>query len=111
MSGAEFHTMIVKAMPNGAVIGEKTNGSASNTVDSLTYNGGAFNLGPIVSRVAGSVVQYRCADGNIYEGFGILPDIDIPMSRSDWENFFGGTKTDKRLAEAIRYIDPAAALP
>lgn len=104
-SGAEFHTMIVKAMPNGRVVGEKTNGSASNTVDSLIYNGGAFNVGPVVSRVAGSVVQYRCADGNIYEGFGIPPDIDVPMDRSEWENFFGGTKTDKRLKAAIKQID------
>jgi hypothetical protein len=112
-SGAEFHAMIVKSMSNGRVVGEKTNGSASNTVDSLTYNGGAFNMGSVVSRVAGSVVQYRCADGNIYEGFGIPPDIDILMSRSDWEKFFGhsGTKADKRLAGAIRYIDPAFALP
>jgi hypothetical protein len=114
-SGAEFHTMIVKAMPNGRVIGENTNGSASNTVDSLTYNGGGFILGPIVSQVAGSVVQYKCADGNVYEGFGIPPDIEVPLSRSDWENFFGvngGAKiADRRLEAAVTYVDPAAMLP
>jgi hypothetical protein len=105
MSGAEFHTMIVKAMPNGTVIGEKTNGSASNTVDSLIYNGGAFTLGPVVSRVAGSVVQYKCADGNVYEGSGIPPDIPVEMTRSDWVDFFGSQKRDKRLEKAISHID------
>jgi hypothetical protein len=110
-SGAEFHAMIVKAMPNGAVVGENTNGSASNTVDSLIYNGGAFMLGPVVTQVSGSVVQYKGADGSVYEGVGIPPDIPVPMERSDWENFFGGTKTDKRLKAAIKHIDSATGLP
>jgi hypothetical protein len=105
MSGAEFHTMIVKAMPNGTVIGENTNGSASNTVDSLIYNGGAFALGSVVSRVAGSVVQYKCADGNVYEGFGIPPDILVEMEPDDWARFFGSEKIDKRLEAAIRHIE------
>ncbi|MDR3122180.1 MAG: hypothetical protein LBU16_00160 [Treponema sp.] len=112
-SGAEFHAMIVKSMPNGRVIGENTNGSASNTVDSLAYNGGAFAMNSIISRVAGSVVQYKGADGSIYEGFGVPPDIEVPMSRSDWENFFGvnGAKiADKRLEEAIKRIDPETTL-
>jgi hypothetical protein len=104
MSGAEFHTMIVKAMPNGVVIGEKTNGSASNTVDSLVYNGGAFTLGPVVSSVAGSVVQYKCADGNVYEGFGIPHDIPVEMTRPDWAEFFGSQKRDTRLEAAISHI-------
>jgi hypothetical protein len=111
MSGAEFHTMIVKAMPNGTVIGEKTNGSASHTVDSLTYNGGAFILGPVVTQVAGSVVQYKAADGNIYEGFGIPPDIPVKMTRSDWEDFFGAAKRDKYLEMALKHIDPNMAVP
>ncbi|MDR0708736.1 MAG: hypothetical protein LBF77_01555 [Spirochaetaceae bacterium] len=110
-SGAEFHTMIVKSMPNGRVVGETTNGSASNTVDSLIYNGGAFSVGSIVERVAGSVVQYKCADGNVYEGIGIPPDIDVAMSRSDWGNFFGGQKLDKQLKAAITFVDPGTSLP
>ncbi|MDR2758109.1 MAG: hypothetical protein LBB78_01875 [Spirochaetaceae bacterium] len=109
-SGAEFHTMIVKSMPNGRVVGETTNGSASNTVNSLIYNGGAFSVGAVVDQVAGSVVQYQCADGNVYEGIGIPPDIDVPMSYAEWVKFFTG-QSDRQLEEAIRYIDPGAMLP
>jgi hypothetical protein len=109
-SGAEFHTMIVKTLPNGKVVGETTNGSASQTVDRLVYNGGAFNIGSFVDRAEGSVVQFRCADGNVYEGVGIPPDIEVLMSRGDWGDFYGGSR-DKQLGAAIRYIDPGATLP
>jgi C-terminal processing protease CtpA/Prc len=64
---------------------------------------------PFITQAGGSVVQYMCADGNVYEGVGIPPDIDVPMDRSDWENFFGvngGAQIDKRLEAAIRHIDP-----
>jgi hypothetical protein len=80
-------------------------------VDSLIYNGGAFSVGSFVERVAGSVVQYKCADGNVYEGIGIPPDIDVPMERSDWEKFFVGPKLDKQLKAAIKFIDKDTSLP
>jgi hypothetical protein len=106
-SGAEFHTLIVKSMSNGRVVGETTNGSSSHTVDSLIYNGGGFSGSPFFTQVSGSVVQFKSPDGKIYEGFGIPPDIDVPMTRADWENFYGGAKKDPRLEAAIRYVDPA----
>ena len=111
-SGAEFIVMGTKAYQNGHVVGTTTAGAASNTVEPVMYNGGAFSGGPFWTRVSGAVVQYRGAKEKIvYEGVGIKPDVEVKMEKADWDNFFkqpgaANSGKDKQLEAAIRVIDP-----
>jgi hypothetical protein len=105
MSSAEFMTMAVKSMPNGIVVGDTTMGAASFMGDVVPHNGGGFSGGPFWTQVSGGSFQTRFND-TLYEGFGLPPDIHVPMTRSDWEDFYGSNKKDKQMEAAVRVIDP-----
>ena len=108
LSSAEFMTMVVKALPNGIVVGERTNGASSDTRDLFTDNGGGFIGGYFQTEAGGSVVQFRSLDGIVYEGKGMLPDVVVPMTREDWARFYGlggQTPEDKQLKAAINVIE------
>jgi len=109
-SSAEFMTMAVKALPNGTVVGERTNGASSDTRDFFTDNGGGFFGGNFQTQAGGSVVQFRTIDGIVNEGKGMMPDVEVPMTREDWKDFYGlggRTPRDRQLEAAIKVIDPS----
>jgi hypothetical protein len=99
-SAAELSTLIVKAMPNGYVIGERTMGSISPLgANSQTFNGGQFDGGKFWTHVSCAFLQVRDLDGHINEMVGIPPDMTVD---NNWDTFLNGT--DKRLETAIEYI-------
>ena len=111
-STAELMTMAAKAYGNGYVAGTKTMGAAgSASENNMTYNGGVFRMDHFIEYAGGAEVQNRsAADKVVYEGEGIKPDIEVEMTKTDWENFFGKNDasrkfTDKQLEEAIKAID------
>ena len=95
-SAAEFITRAAKNMPKGFVLGTTTGGASTITSDRFGYNRSLFFGGPFWTQVSGATAQYRETDGNIYEGFGIPPDFDIPMSSAG--------KRDPQLDAAINLI-------
>jgi len=110
LSSAEFITMAVRAMPNGTVVGERTNGGSSDTRDIFTDNGGGFFGGNFQTQASGSVVQFATLDGIVNEGKGMLPDVVVPMTREYWADFYGlggRTPRDRQLEAAIKVIDPS----
>jgi hypothetical protein len=102
-SAAELSTLIVKAMPNGHVIGERTMGSISPMGgDNRVFNGGQFNGGKFWTHVTCAFLEVRDLDGRINEKVGIPPDEEVP---ADWDAFFRFGR-DIRLEAAIHHIDP-----
>jgi hypothetical protein len=100
-SAAEMSTLIVKAMPNGHVIGERTMGSISpmGAANSQIFNGGQFDGGKFWTHVTCAFLQVQDLDGHINEMVGIPPDAEVG---NNWDNFLRGT--DERLEAAISYI-------
>jgi hypothetical protein len=102
-SGAEFSTMILKAM-GATVMGERTMGATSYPAYSTLLNGGSFKGSSFFTMVNTAAVQTRNLDGNIYEGVGIPPDVPLGMETQDWIEFATGVR-DKQLEAAIGRID------
>jgi C-terminal processing protease CtpA/Prc len=101
-SAAELSTLIVKAMPNGHVIGERTMGSISPMGgDNRVFNGGPFDGGKFWTRVNCAFLEVRDLDNHINEKVGIPPDEEVA---AQWNDFLKGK--DHRLEAAIHYIDP-----
>ena len=108
LSSAEFLTMAVKALPNGTVVGERTNGSCSDTRDLFTDNGGGFVSGYFIKEMFGSVAQFADLNHVVNEGFGIPPNREVIMTINDWQLFYGlsgVSARDKQLEAAIKVID------
>jgi hypothetical protein len=105
-SAAEMLTALIKQLPKGRVIGERTIGAASMPFDSEQFNAGRLKGGKFWQMVTMSAVQNRYG-GVVIEKAGIQPDEEIPP---EWAAFFAGTK-DARLEAAIRHIDPGYRFP
>lgn len=100
VSMSEITTMLVKAMPNGCFIGERTFGGHGVISDDFEadYAGtfgerGANHYGYLSSRV---VKDYN---GDLLEGIGVIPDIEMRFAEG---TFKGGE--DSWLTRAVEYI-------
>lgn len=98
VSMAEMTAMAVSALPNGAVVGERTFGGTGPLAGdyNLTY-AGAFDNN--VMSVYTSTSMLKDANGVIHEGVGIEPDI---QSFYDVDAFAAGV--DVQLEAAIKYV-------
>lgn len=80
VSMAELTTMAVKAMPNGKFIGERTWGGNGPLIGNNFYNGGQFSTA-FISSVYTSSLMLKYIDGNVYEGKGFPPDIEVKYDK------------------------------
>lgn len=118
VSCAELATMLIKSLPNGVFIGERTYGAigglyagqSTNIFHDLFYGGCFgdpvyFNYGPDPYKDIFSYYVYTSTfhmvdkDYNDVEGVGVQPDIEIKYSKSRLED-----GKDDQLNRAIRYI-------
>lgn len=76
-SAAEIFVLAMRDLPQVIVLGESTNGVLSDALEVLLPNGWIFSL---------SNERYLTANGELFEGHGILPDIEIPMTVEDVES-------------------------
>ncbi|GHV82728.1 hypothetical protein AGMMS50212_00680 [Spirochaetia bacterium] len=111
ISCAEISAMIVKTMPGREhrVFGERTFGGTSPLVDHqigyVEREGGITTpFAPAFwKQIYTPYAVLKCADGNVYEGKGVPPDVTIESDEAYWTDFAAGT--DKRLDEAIGWIE------
>jgi hypothetical protein len=104
-SAAEMSTLIVKAMPNGHVIGERTMGATSPIGgDNRVFNGGAFFGSKFWTSVNCANLAVRDLEGHINEKIGIPPDQEVG---ANWDDFLNTSlpNPDNRLNAAIAYIE------
>ena len=118
VSCAELATMLIKSLPYGVFIGERTygaigglySGGSTNIYHDLFYGGcfGDYNYfenGPDPYADVFSYYVYTSTfhmvdkDFNDVEGVGVHPDISIPYNRKRLESGY-----DDQLDRAIRYI-------
>lgn len=118
VSCAELATMLIKSLPNGTFIGERTygaigglySGEATNIYHDLFYGGcfgdyEYFNNGPdpyvdvFSYYVYTSTFHMVDANYNDVEGFGVQPDIQLGYSRNSLE-----AGRDAALNRAIMYL-------
>lgn len=99
MSMSEMTAMAVKAMPNGKIIGERTSGATGPLTDlyHYTYSGQVNNKENL--SLYTSTWLMKDSKGQIYEGVGITPDIEVLY---DEDAINAGT--DTQLERAIEYI-------
>jgi C-terminal processing protease CtpA/Prc len=103
VSCAEISTMIVKLLPQGRVIGERTWGGVSALTDNRIFNGGQFAGDALWTLSYTPSGMFTCANGVDYEGVGVPPDQEVAQ---DWEMFLGSWR-DNVLEAAITYLDQA----
>jgi hypothetical protein len=118
VSCAELATMLIKSLPNGVFIGERTygavgglySGGSTNVYHDLFYGGcfgdyDYFDNGPDPYSDIFSYYVYTSTfhmvdkDFNDVEGVGVKPDIEIKYNRKRLESGY-----DDQLDRAIRYI-------
>ncbi len=71
-SAAEIMTFAMRGLPNVTVLGGATAGALSDSLGRKLPNGIDFGLSHQI---------YRAPDGAEYEGHGIPPDIDMPLTK------------------------------
>lgn len=99
VSMGEITPMAVCALPNGIVIGERTFGGHGPLNGNLNDNyAGAFDNKAF--SVYTSTSMTKRLDGKVYEGIGVIPDIEALY---DEEEFAKGN--DTQLERAIQYIN------
>lgn len=119
-SCAELTTLLIKSLPNGTFIGERTFGatgalwSNSETMHDLFYNGcfGDYDLWEIASEgsrptnkknfayyVYTSTFNMVDNDHNPIEGYGVTPDIEVKYSYRELQE-----GRDPQLLRAIKYL-------
>ena len=74
ISASERSVMALKVLPNAVQIGDTTNGSHSTQIGRELQNGWYYTL---------ATQQVIFADGNSYEGIGMIPDIAVKNSESN----------------------------
>lgn len=98
VSMAEMLTMAVKSLPNGCFVGERTRGGLGTLMNDFGYSyAGAFSNN--LFQVYTTTTMSKDRDGNIYEGSGIPPTIEMHF---DQVSFDAGT--DGQLERALEYI-------
>lgn len=99
MSMGEMTPMAISALPNGIIIGERTFGGHGPLNGNLNDNyAGAFANKAF--SVYTSTSMWKRLDGKVYEGIGVIPDIE---ALCDEEEFVKGN--DTQLERAIQYIN------
>lgn len=78
-SMAEATTMSIHALPTGIFVGEKTWGATGPLATNSLYDDGQFTIPGFMFTYTSSVA-FKYIDGNIYEGKGFPPDIDVPYN-------------------------------
>lgn len=101
VSNAEFSTMIVRSLPTGVFIGERTWGGTGsllpeNKYFQTTYSG-------YVKNDWYQLYTTNCCTkdvfGVVHEGVGVSPDIEEPFDEAAWMN-----GVDNQLERAVSYI-------
>ena len=103
VSMSEITTMIVKAMPNGCFIGERTfGGHGVIQGDFEEYYSGSFGdqEGNHYAYLSTRMVKF--INGEILEGVGVTPDIEMPFPYAE-DDFKDGN--DSWLSRAVEYIE------
>jgi len=93
---AESFVIILKSIPRTTVLGEKTFGATGPVADGNVLYGGSVNIRDFMT-VEMSSASFKDWNGNIYEGKGIEPDIQISYDQS-------GTSMDNQIEEAIKFL-------
>lgn len=105
VSMAEQTSMGVKLLSNGTLIGTRTWGGFSALVPNEKYSDnysgyvGVRDETPVFCFVPQEVAI--TLDGQILEGYGVTPDIEIPMDVATW---MMGAGPDNQLDRALQYI-------
>jgi carboxyl-terminal processing protease len=73
-SAAEVLVLSMKTLPFVSIVGEPTNGIFSDAFTRTLPNGWSFSLSNEI---------YQAKDGNIYEGVGISPDIQVSFASKE----------------------------
>lgn len=101
VSMAEISTLIVKAMPNGCFIGERTfgahgviNGDFEATFSGTFGNNGGNHFAYLSTRIV------KDLNGNILEGIGVTPDIEMSYAHGTFKD-----GEDSWLSRAVEYIN------
>lgn len=79
VSLAEMVAMAIHALPNGRFVGEKTWGATGPATDNAIYNDGPFAIPGFLSTYMSSS-EFKYVDGEIYEGKGFPPDVEVPFN-------------------------------
>lgn len=100
-SMAEISTMIVKAMPNGCFIGERTFGAHGViSSDFEEYYSGGFGDAGGNHYAYLSTRVVKDFNGDILEGTGVVPDIEMSYAEGTFKN-----GEDSWLTRAVEYIN------
>ncbi|MCW3462859.1 S41 family peptidase [Chitinophaga nivalis] len=98
VSMAELTTMVIKSLPNGHFIGERTWGGNGPLTANKMYNGGQFSTS-FLNLVYTSSLIFKYRDGNIYEGIGFPPDQEVKYDKAALD-----LEQDKQLEAALKLI-------
>lgn len=101
VSMSEMTCMTVRQLPNGCIVGERTFGGTGPLTGnfSLSYNGAWSNS---LIYAYGSTCVMKDAQGEIHEGIGIVPDIEVLQTPEVEEAMRNGI--DMQLERALEYI-------
>jgi carboxyl-terminal processing protease len=80
-SMAEATTMAIHTLPTGVFVGERTWGATGPLAANSLYDDGQFTIPGFMFTYTSSVA-FKYIDGNIYEGKGFQPDINVPFSHA-----------------------------
>jgi len=104
VSMAEHTSYGAKVIENGTLIGTRTWGGFSALSDAASYTNnyagyvGVMNETPVFCYVPQEVAL--TLDGKVVEGYGIEPDIEVPLDAATLKN--GGS--DNQLDAALNHI-------
>ena len=90
-SGGEAFALAIKQLPYVAIVGDRTNGIFSYTLEKKLPNGWRYNL---------SYQKYFSADMVCYEGVGVPVDIKLLNKKSDIEN-----GVDPLITRALKILE------
>jgi len=97
-SAAEIFAMAVRCLPNGRVVGERTWGATAFLSPGIAFGYGGFQIGGFMDvKLSGG--QFKCIDGQVYEGIGFPPDVASAFDASLYQ-----TGIDNQLEDAIVFL-------
>lgn len=105
VSMAELTSIGTKVLDNARLVGTRTWGGLCGLVDNqyydLTYAGHIGVSGKTPVYVYCPITAMFDMDGHILEGYGVTPDIEVPLDLKAWNM---GAGPDSQLDRAIEYI-------